>query len=407
VSRAAPPPAGPPRVTAAAALLALLLGACATHSGRYYRDDGPPERAPADLASVPDAVPRVEPINPNANRPYAALGHSYTPDTGDAPFEQRGIASWYGRRYHGSPTSSGETYDMFAMTAAHPTLPIPSYARVTSVHDGRSVVVRINDRGPFLENRVIDLSYAAALRLGIASAGSGEVVVHKITAREIAAGGAAAAPLAVAAAASTAASPPLAAAAAPARVANAALSASSAVAAVPAAVEAPVALATPIAATAAVAVDPLVALTTAPIAPPAAATGAPEGKDAAGPGSASTRADALPAGRPPQAPAGTVSADPVQPPAVPPRDASWSVQVGAFAIESNALMLRDVISRQLAAAGAQALPALARIVRIEQTGGLSRVLVGPASDHSAAQALAQQLGRLLARETSLYQHLVK
>ena len=165
----------------------VLLGACATRPARYYADDGPPDRIPAGLAATPDAVPRNEPLNPHANRPYAALGRTYTPDTGDAPFSQHGIASWYGRQFQGNRTASGEPYDMFAMSAAHPTLPIPSYARVTNARDGRSVVVRINDRGPFLRDRIIDLSYAAAVRVGIAGSGSGEVVVEKITAQQIAA----------------------------------------------------------------------------------------------------------------------------------------------------------------------------------------------------------------------------
>jgi len=167
-------------------LAVLLLGACATRSAHYYADDGPPEHIPAGLAATADAQPRNEPLNPHANRPYVAMGRTYTPDTSDAPFQQRGIASWYGRQFQGNRTASGEAYDMFAMSAAHPTLPIPSYARVTNVRNGASVTVRINDRGPFLHDRIIDLSYAAALRLGIAGAGSGEVVVEKITAREIA-----------------------------------------------------------------------------------------------------------------------------------------------------------------------------------------------------------------------------
>jgi rare lipoprotein A len=96
------------------------------------------------------------------------------------PFKQRGVASWYGKRFHGQKTASGETYDMYAMTAAHPILPIPSYARVTHVKSGRQVVVRINDRGPFHNGRVIDLSYAAAYRLGLLDSGSGEVEVQSI-----------------------------------------------------------------------------------------------------------------------------------------------------------------------------------------------------------------------------------
>jgi rare lipoprotein A len=148
--------------------------------GGYYKDDGPGERVPPDLASIPDAQPRVEPLSRFANRPYEALGTRYVPLASVQPFRERGLASWYGRRYHGRRTTSGEVYDMYAMTAAHPTLPIPSYARVTSLASGRSVVVRINDRGPFLRGRVIDLSYAAAYRLGLLQAGSGEVLVEAI-----------------------------------------------------------------------------------------------------------------------------------------------------------------------------------------------------------------------------------
>lgn len=186
------------------------MGACATQKPHYYSDDGPPERIPAGLAATPDAQPRNEPLNPHANHAYVALGRTYTPDTSDAPFRQRGIASWYGRQFQGNRTASGEAYDMFAMSAAHPTLPIPSYARVTNVRNGNSVIVRINDRGPFLHDRVIDLSYAAAVRLGIAGPGSGEVIVEKITAREIAAASNAARPATAVAAAPTlaAASPP-------------------------------------------------------------------------------------------------------------------------------------------------------------------------------------------------------
>ena len=131
-------------------------------------------------------MPRVEPLHRATSKPYTALGRSYTPLTGDAPFRQRGMASWYGRQFHGNRTANGETYDMFAMTAAHPILPIPSYVRVTNVRSGRSVIVRVNDRGPFKHDRVIDLSYAAATKLGIAAAGTGEVEVERITMTQIA-----------------------------------------------------------------------------------------------------------------------------------------------------------------------------------------------------------------------------
>ncbi len=149
-------------------------------SAKYYADDGPPAVVPEHLDRIPDAVPKVEPLHRFANRPYVVLGREYVPATALGPYRERGVASWYGRMFHGKRTSTGEIYDMTAMTAAHPTLPLPSYARVTSVETGRSVVVRVNDRGPFLHGRVIDLSYAAAHRLGIAQKGSGEVVVEAL-----------------------------------------------------------------------------------------------------------------------------------------------------------------------------------------------------------------------------------
>ena len=148
--------------------------------GKYYKDDGPPDKVPENLAQVPDAVPRDEPFHKYANRPYTVFGKSYAPVVNKEPTKERGMASWYGRKFHGQKTASGEPYDMFAMTAAHKTLPIPSYARVTNVKNGLSVVVRINDRGPFHANRIIDLSYAAAVRIGIAAMGSGMVTVERV-----------------------------------------------------------------------------------------------------------------------------------------------------------------------------------------------------------------------------------
>ena len=124
-------------------------------------------------------------------RPAGRTSHwaaRYTPLIGDVPFRQRGMASWYGRQFHGNRTANGEIYDMFGMTAAHPILPLPSYVRVTNVRTGRSVIVRVNDRGPFKHDRVIDLSYAAATKLGIAAAGTGEVEVERITMAQIASG---------------------------------------------------------------------------------------------------------------------------------------------------------------------------------------------------------------------------
>ena len=148
--------------------------------GGYYLDDGPGDNAPADLDAIPDAVVKKEPIRAASSRPYEALGETYTPMTEYQPYKAQGIASWYGRRYHGQKTSSGEIYDMYSMTAAHTILPIPSYVRVTNPESGRSVVVRVNDRGPFKKDRLIDLSYAAAHRLRIVKRGSGLVDVELI-----------------------------------------------------------------------------------------------------------------------------------------------------------------------------------------------------------------------------------
>lgn len=151
-----------------------------TRPGGYYKDDGPGENPPANLDGVADAMPKLEPLNRFANRPYAVFGRNYIPATSLRPYKERGLASWYGRRFHNQKTSTGEPYDMYAMTAAHPTLPLPSYARVTNLANGRSVVVRVNDRGPFHPGRIIDLSYTAAHRLGIAQTGSGEVEVESV-----------------------------------------------------------------------------------------------------------------------------------------------------------------------------------------------------------------------------------
>jgi len=151
-----------------------------TKGGGYYKDDGPGKDVPANLDAIPNAVPRVEPLHKAATRPYTVLGKSYVPQTRIQTFRQQGIASWYGKKFHGRKTSTGETYDMYAMTAAHTTLALPSYARVTNPNTGKSVVVRVNDRGPFHAGRVIDLSYTAAYKLGFIASGSGPVVVESI-----------------------------------------------------------------------------------------------------------------------------------------------------------------------------------------------------------------------------------
>ncbi|BEV18015.1 septal ring lytic transglycosylase RlpA family protein [Herbaspirillum sp. DW155] len=153
--------------------------------GGYYKDDGPGDHIPDGLLDVADAEPQVEPVSKAASRPYAVFGKTYVPITdNNQPFIQRGIGSWYGKKFHGQKTSSGELYDMYKMTAAHPTLPIPSYARVTNLKTGKQVIVRINDRGPFHSNRIIDLSYTAALKLGYLGNGSSELEVERILPEE-------------------------------------------------------------------------------------------------------------------------------------------------------------------------------------------------------------------------------
>ncbi|WP_031434800.1 septal ring lytic transglycosylase RlpA family protein [Methylomarinum vadi] len=140
--------------------------------------DSAPDTVPVDIMAIPDAVPRYE-KRTRAGNPgtYEVLGQRYQVLVDSNGYRKRGIASWYGKKFHGRKTANGEIYNMFAMTAAHRTLPIPSYVRVTNLKNQRSVVVRINDRGPFHDNRIIDLSYAAAVKLGVQQAGTGFVEV--------------------------------------------------------------------------------------------------------------------------------------------------------------------------------------------------------------------------------------
>ena len=193
---------------AACALAALLLAACGSaprqdaavdgqkggisktptkkptavlkKGGGFYKDDGPGDDIPDGLDDIPDAAPKWEPLHKPATKPYVVLGKEYVPNTAVKPYKVRGVASWYGKKFHGQKTSIGEPYDMFAMTAAHPTLALPSYVRVTGVQSGKTVVVPITDRGPFHADRVIDLSYTAAYKLGLINGGSGMVEVEAI-----------------------------------------------------------------------------------------------------------------------------------------------------------------------------------------------------------------------------------
>ncbi|MCX7175676.1 MAG: septal ring lytic transglycosylase RlpA family protein [Proteobacteria bacterium] len=151
-------------------------------NGGFYQDDGPGENPPtlAFLDAIPDAEPKIEPLHRFANKPYSVLGRDYVPLTKLAHYKALGMGSWYGRKFHGQKTSSGEIYDMFGMSAAHATLPIPSYVRVTNPANGKSVVLRVNDRGPFHSGRLIDLSYAAAWKLGYADGGSALLEVESV-----------------------------------------------------------------------------------------------------------------------------------------------------------------------------------------------------------------------------------
>ena len=161
--------------------LVLFVAACSTPPRIDVTRDGPPAQPPPDLITRPDPQPQVEPIRAGGpNKPYEVLGQRYTPLAADLPLAETGLASWYGRKFHGRRTASGETYDMYATTAAHRTMPLPSYALVRNPANGREIVVRVNDRGPFHAERVIDLSYTAALKLDLLR-GTAPVEVRRLT----------------------------------------------------------------------------------------------------------------------------------------------------------------------------------------------------------------------------------
>jgi rare lipoprotein A len=172
-------------------IVSAILPACSTAParrgqsvGKYYLNDRPPSglsQAQLDaIMEMPDPVPRKERLAQGTLKPYAVMGKEFRPMKSLAPYQANGRASWYGMKYQGLPTSGGEPYDLMRLTAAHPLLPIPSYARVTNLENGRSIIVRVNDRGPFVSDRIIDLSYAGAVKLGFAAKGSALVSVEAI-----------------------------------------------------------------------------------------------------------------------------------------------------------------------------------------------------------------------------------
>ena len=164
------------------ALALLVIVGCASQPLRVPEPrDGPPAHTPADLANLPDPVPRKEPKSARGNpRSYTVFGKTYRVMDSASGYQATGLASWYGSKFHGRATSSGEPFDMFTLTAAHRSLPLPTYLRVTNLRNGRSTVVRVNDRGPFHADRLIDLSYAGAVKLGFASHGTARVRVEVI-----------------------------------------------------------------------------------------------------------------------------------------------------------------------------------------------------------------------------------
>jgi rare lipoprotein A len=404
----APKPSSPPTPEAAPPppTTSATRPATSPRGGAYYKDDGPGEAIPPNLENTPNAVPRDEPLHRAANRPYVVFGQQYVPDTSGRAVKQRGVASWYGKKFHGQRTSSGEIYDMFAMTAAHPTLPIPSYVKVTHVGNGNAVIVRVNDRGPFHANRIIDLSYTAALKLGYVNQGSATVEVEMVRAGATAppptvarnlpapvpASSAAPSPGPASAPASTSAAP--ARAAAPATASTSGTSGTSGTTA--SAASTPAGSSAPSAASAQQVRSTFPASSTAPsasAAPPPAAAATPAQNPASTGSSApspmpSASASVSPASGSP-APVAARTAD-APPPVVLPTsrqpDGTY-LQLGAFSTRANAETLKEKIQRDL--------PWLVETIYIvgsEQTAAsVFRVQVGPYATRDAAQATADKL----------------
>ncbi|MDM0075125.1 septal ring lytic transglycosylase RlpA family protein [Variovorax sp. J2P1-59] len=316
----------------------LFLAGCA--SGPKGGRDGADANPPSGLSQVPDAEPRVESIRSSGgtSKPYVVLGKSYVPIVDDRPFRENGLASWYGRKFHSQSTASGEPYDMYAMTAAHKTLPLPSYVRVRNPANGREVIVRVNDRGPFHDDRVIDLSYTAALKLDLLR-GVAPVEIERITNEDIRTGAWRRGNVEATQLAQRA---PPAASATPIPLASAADSVS-----VPAAWTAPVAAAPRIETMEVVALPPM-----APLAAPAAA-----------PPSASPQ---------PSAEGFATAAQP-----------GFWVQLGAFSQRDGASRFQQQVARDL--------PALAPSLNVFTERGTHRLQAGPYASRELARNTADQV----------------
>ena len=351
-----------------AVAVAVLLAGCASGTrsggGAAGGRDGPGTNIPSDLDRVPDAEPRIEAIRSSGgtSKPYTVLGRAYQPITDDRPFQESGIASWYGRKFHAVSTASGEPYDMYAMTAAHKTLPLPSYVRVRNPANGREVIVRVNDRGPFVDGRIIDLSYTAALKLDLLR-GVAPVEIERITNEDIRTGAwrrdsgtayAAASPASRAAAASVP---------------------------VPSAWVAPVAMSAP-------------AASAMPVAPQTPVTAmAPAEQPAAQAAPPAIEADIPP---PPRQAIVVTDLAPMAPIAAPARTpvaasaaAPSSAAVAGFWVQLGAFRERDGAETLLSQA-ARGLPSLAPQLRVFSEAGTHRLQAGPfASRNAAGEAVTQ------------------
>ncbi|MBS0340730.1 MAG: septal ring lytic transglycosylase RlpA family protein [Proteobacteria bacterium] len=320
----------------------MLLAGCA--SGPRSGRDGGPAQPPADLSQLQDAQPRVENIRSSGGtaKPYTVLGRSYVPITDDRPFRESGLASWYGTKFHAGATASGEPYDMYAMTAAHKTLPLPSYVRVRNPANGREAIVRVNDRGPFHDGRIIDLSYAAASKLDLLR-GVAPVEIERLTNDEIRAGT---------------------------WQRNGSQDSVFAVAPRPLPVQQP-----PPSDAGGVAV-PSAMVASAVATAPVMAAAQPEGTPLP------ALAPLTPAAAPAPAPAAAAAAAAATPGADLPSAGFW-VQLGAFSQPGGASGLREQAARGLPALGPQ--------LKVFNERGLYRVQAGPFASRDAAQGTAEQL----------------